>query len=363
MPIFDQGYQHWSGRLSGHGWRWLAITRWGVAAQWKAKGVKGVVFSSLGPAFALAAFLIVWGLIEQQSPKVEDQSPTFQILFRVLQLPEEVKAGPKAYRSVYWTMAFYYYFNVSLFFSMLLVLLVGPNLISQDLRYNAVPLYFSRPVRRLDYFLGKLGVIATYVAAVSIAPAILAYILGVAFSFDTNVFRDTGRILLASIGYGLIVCISAGTLMLAISSLSRNSRMIGAFWVGIWVAGPVVGDILSHSVRRDWCPVVSYQTNLLRIREAMLDSATARSKFLDLFDAGRLQAQKVQILRNLRPGGRRGGPPPRMFVPPPRPPEPGYDEDGNSIYPWQWSAYVLAGLLVFSLWILSTRVKSLDRLR
>ena len=30
MPIFDQGYQHWSGTLSGHAWRWLAITRHGV---------------------------------------------------------------------------------------------------------------------------------------------------------------------------------------------------------------------------------------------------------------------------------------------------------------------------------------------
>ena len=30
MPIFDQGYQHWSGQLSGHAWRWLAITRHGV---------------------------------------------------------------------------------------------------------------------------------------------------------------------------------------------------------------------------------------------------------------------------------------------------------------------------------------------
>ncbi len=55
-----------------------------------------------------------------------------------------------------------------------------------------------------------------------------------------------------------------------------------------------------------------------------------------------------------------------MFAPPPRPvppPMPGYDEDGNSTFPWQWSAGVLGGLLVLSTWILSTRVKSLDRLR
>ena len=32
-------------------------------------------------------------------------------------------------------------------------------------------------------------------------------------------------------------------------------------------------------------------------------------------------------------------------------------------YPWSWSAYVLLGLLGLSLCILTTRVKSLDRLR
>ena len=35
MPIFDQGYQHWQGPLSGHGWRWLAIARHGVRVQLK----------------------------------------------------------------------------------------------------------------------------------------------------------------------------------------------------------------------------------------------------------------------------------------------------------------------------------------
>ena len=41
MPIFDQGYQHWQGKLSGHAWRWLSITRQGVRTpeQWLGFGV------------------------------------------------------------------------------------------------------------------------------------------------------------------------------------------------------------------------------------------------------------------------------------------------------------------------------------
>ena len=41
MPIFDQGYQHWSGKLWGHGWRWLAITRHGVRIGTAAPGAWG----------------------------------------------------------------------------------------------------------------------------------------------------------------------------------------------------------------------------------------------------------------------------------------------------------------------------------
>ena len=117
-----------------------------------------------------------------------------------------------------WTVAYSFFFQTELYFIMLLVTLAGPNLISLDLRYNALPLYFSRPVTRLDYFLGKLGVIAALVAAVAVLPAVAAYVLGVCFSLDLTVVRDTWRLLPASILYGLVIVVSAGTLMLALSS-------------------------------------------------------------------------------------------------------------------------------------------------
>lgn len=351
MPIFDQGYQNWDGKLSGHAWRWLAIARFGIAAQWKARAVRAVAILALAPALGLATFLVLWGLFEQQSSLL---TPFLQF---IQSLPEELKAGPKAFRGVYWTMAFHAFFSVELFFSMLLVLMVGPNLISQDLRSNAIPLYFSRPLRRVDYFLGKLGVISFYVALVSIVPAVLAYGFGVAFSFDADVFRDTGRLLLASVAYGAVVMVSAGTLMLAISSLTRNSRMVGAIWIGLWIVSGVSAGILTESVKRDWCPIVSYGNDLLRIREAMFDTASARTRIRTLFEAG-----QDQVRQSIFPFGRRNrrpSPPPRVV----RPARPGMDADGNSIYPWQWSAGVLAGLTGLSIWTLSSRVKSLDRLR
>jgi ABC-2 type transport system permease protein len=316
------------------------------------------------PALVLSAFLVLWGLFEQKSALLTP------ILMFVQGLPDELRAGPRGFRTTFWTLAFDQFLAGQVFTSMLLVLLVGPELISQDLRFNAMPLYFSRPVRRLDYFAGKLGVVAVYLSAVTIVPVLLGYCLGVAFSLDPMVVRDTWRVLAGSLLFALIVVASAGTLILAISSLSRNSRYVGALWIGIWIISETSAGVLFLTIHRDWCPLLSYTANLGRVREALLDTPTARAKVVALFQAG-----QDQVRRSARSGpfGRRrssasvsDGPSP----PPPAPPRDrnvtssgGQDAGGSAPYPWQWSAGVLAGLGALSLWILSSRVRSLDRLR
>src|SRR5262249_17454065 len=168
---------------------------------------KWLVAVAFVPSLALAAVLAFWGLLEQQSSLLQP------FMFLIQGLPEEVRSGPKAYRGAVWTMAFNTFFGIETFCAMLLVLAVGPDLVSQDLRFNAIPLYLSRPLRRTDYFLGKLGVIAVFLAAVAVGPAVAAYVLGLAFSLDLGVLRDTWRLLVGSVGFGLVVVLSAGTLM------------------------------------------------------------------------------------------------------------------------------------------------------
>ena len=165
MPIFDQGYQHWSGKLSGHAWRWLAITRRGVRTALQGRIVRLVLLVAWVPALVLVLVLCLWGLVERQSDLIESIRP---LLTSFLGRP--ILAGPREYRVEIWTLCFHYFLSWELWFSMVLVLLVGPNLISQDLRYNALPLYFSRPLRRIDYFVGKLGVIVALLGMVIIVP-------------------------------------------------------------------------------------------------------------------------------------------------------------------------------------------------
>ncbi len=361
MPILDQGYQHWNGRLRGPAWRWLTISLQGVRAQSKNRWVGLLILGAFVPAVILAGFLMLWGLFEQKSSLLSS------ILFLFQSLPEEIRAGPRGYRTTFWTLAFNFFLDVELYFTMPLVLLVGPELISQDLRFNAMPLYFARPVRRLDYFAGKLGVIATFLGAIMILPVLLAYGVGIAFSLDPLVFRDTWRVLAGSLAYALVVVLSAGFLMLAISSLSRSSRFVGALWICIWLISGLASTVVNRTIHEEWAPLLSYTENLARVRDALLDTPTEREKIAALFRAGQDQFRQ----------GMRPGPPARRrsrWLAPAGPP-PGQSGPGNGsvsgspgseqppAYPWRWSAAVLAGLGVLSGLTLATRVRSLDRLR
>src|SRR5438105_7088541 len=83
MPIFDQGYQHWQGNLSGHAWRWLAIARHGVRAQFRNRWVRIVLLLAWLPALSLAGVLTAWGLIEQKASFVMP-------LLSLFRLPDEI---------------------------------------------------------------------------------------------------------------------------------------------------------------------------------------------------------------------------------------------------------------------------------
>lgn len=367
MPIFDQGYQHWDGKLSGHAWRWLTITRHGVRAHLKSRWTRLVTLFALVPALVLGAFLILWGLVEQKSSLVAPFLPMFQGL-----LGPEGLEGPKAFRITVWTIAYQFFFGFQLFFAMILVVLIGPGLISQDLRFNAIPLYFSRPLRRFDYFVGKLGIIGFFLILVAVVPALVAYVLGIGFSLDPSVAWETFRVVAAAVVYGLVIVVSAGTLMLAISSLSRNSRYVMVAWIGLWLISNGVTGILASTIRKDWCYLISYTANIERVGSALLDTRSAWSQI-----AHTIAKQSEGPNGFGRP---RRGPRARMEQAPRGPegeaappfapgPETAADREAAIMasagppQPWYWSAGVLAGLFGLSLWILSSRVKSLDRLK
>lgn len=360
MPIFDQGYQHWSGTLSQHAWHWLPITRHGVRVSSASRPLRSILLLSWLPALLLACVLCAWGLLERGSELITVWAPQVEAILKGFGFRDPaILTDPRQYRVEFWTLCYTYFMWAELGFSMIVILLVGPNLISQDMRYNALPMYFSRPLRRVDYFLGKLGVIIAFLSMVIIVPSLVAYLLGLLFSLDATIFRDTLGLIMAVVAYGLVIAVSAGTLMLALSSLSRNSRYVALFWLVIWlVSGAVAGILISvdyqqrshrarqagistsseefsaerqQAAKEDWRPLVSYTANLSRVGRHLLGTDAA---WLRLSQAEPGAQQSRFLLRRLGPQ-----------------------------HQWYWSAAVLVGLLGISIGILNFSIKSLDQLK
>ena len=58
----------------------------------------------------------------------------------------------------------------------LVMLLVGPPLVSRDLRNNALPLYLCRPFSRTEYVLGKMSVLFILLSAITWVPQLLLFL-------------------------------------------------------------------------------------------------------------------------------------------------------------------------------------------
>src|SRR3569832_2260571 len=60
-------------------------------------------------------------------------------------------------------------------FAFIVALLVGPPLVSRDLRNNALPLYLCRPFSRTEYVMGKMSVLLILLSFISWVPLLLMF--------------------------------------------------------------------------------------------------------------------------------------------------------------------------------------------
>ena len=66
--------------------------------------------------------------------------------------------------------------NIQGGFAFFVALLVGPPLVSRDLRNNALPLYLCRPFSRTEYVMGKMSVILILLSAITWIPQLLLFL-------------------------------------------------------------------------------------------------------------------------------------------------------------------------------------------
>lgn len=129
--------------------------------------------------------------------------------------------------------------------SILLILfcaVVAPELVSRDLRSGVLPLYFSRPLRRADYALAKLGalVVASWLL---LAGPLAVMFLGTAFTLDGPgaVWDEAGELLPGLVHAATAAVVFSAIALLLSSFIGRRAVAAGVVVAAFLVTTPVVG--------------------------------------------------------------------------------------------------------------------------
>jgi ABC-2 type transport system permease protein len=127
------------------------------------------------------------------------------------------------------------------------VAIVGPELVSRDLRNKLLALYFSRPIERFDYALAKLAALAAAVFMLFAGP-LLIMLLGMAFKSSGGVGAvfDEIWLFLAGLSAAAIHAVVFAAIALPLASLTGR-RMFGTgLIIGVFlILAPVSGLLRS----------------------------------------------------------------------------------------------------------------------
>jgi ABC-type transport system involved in multi-copper enzyme maturation permease subunit len=148
----------------------------------------------------------------------------------------------------------FYLFMMQWPFVLLVCVLLGSGLIAEDRRANALELYLSRPVSVRQYLLGKFATIATFIAAVTVVPALILILAQVSVAWGEGL-GEVWRLLLMmlrTVAAGALWVGVPALLILTASSLTQKARNAAILWMAVVIMLEfVASNILIEIFRND----------------------------------------------------------------------------------------------------------------
>jgi ABC-2 type transport system permease protein len=201
-PIHDQGYRRYGGGREPHGRRWWVIARAGLLARIRERRVVALLLAAWLPFLVRAVQIYASANFQQ----VAFLAPTPQ-MFREFLDQQEI-------------------------FVFIVSILIGAGLIADDRRANALQIYLSKPLSRVEYIVGKLITLAIVLTFVTWLPAMLLLLLQMLFAGSTKFLTEHLFLIPAiTLFAGVQVFVSSFT-MLALSSLSKSRRFVAMMYAG-----------------------------------------------------------------------------------------------------------------------------------
>lgn len=249
MPIHEIGYRSWSGPTRSPWLRWWCISRTGIALALRTKLTRRLSLFALVPVFWVVPMFFAIGLATD--PEQEQISQGWLSLVRWLindeTLLRELRDDPSRLRGPIWNDVFLLLQSWSqLITAMVITVAVAPALISRDLRSKAYLIYFSKPITKLDYLLGKVGVIGGYLAWFTLVPSLLIYVLSIVFAPNADALSQTISVVPSIVSAALITILPITAVSLLLSSSTKDERIATFAWVAVCFGGHIAESTLSN---------------------------------------------------------------------------------------------------------------------
>lgn len=239
-PIHDQSYRRYQGTRLPVGQAWQVITREGIRTM-------------LAKRAFVALFIFAW------VPVVVRLVQFFFVSYYP-QAGSFLPVTPDVFRDFLDQQGVFVFF---------MTVYVGSGLIANDRRANALQIYLSKPLLRLEYIGGKLLVLATFLLMVTLVPALLLLLGQAAFAGNLTFISNNLFLIPAVILSSLITVTIASITMLALSSLSKSGRFVALMYTGtIFFTAAMFNAlrVITGSTRVAW---VSITANLEQVNDVI----------------------------------------------------------------------------------------------
>jgi ABC-2 type transport system permease protein len=202
MPIHDQGYRRYAGQRGALGRGWMIIAKHHLRTAVKYK-----------PFVIL--LIACWGQFVVQSVRAYVSS--------AYPVPEAIQFSSGTYRD------FLAIQGVGVF----LISIAMAGLIADDKRANALQVYLSKPLTRVEYIAGKLAALLVLLLGITFLPAMLLLVMQMLFAGSTQFLRENLFLLPAITLYSVVQALFSGFALLALSSLSKSRRFVAVMYAGV----------------------------------------------------------------------------------------------------------------------------------
>lgn len=148
------------------------------------------------------------------------------------------------------------FMKVQAVFSVLLAALAGPGLVSPDIANQGLPLYFSRPLSRLEYVGAKMAAIAALLSLITWIPGLLLFLMQASMA-QPGWLGSNWRL-----GAGLVAGFWLWILMVALVAVASSAwvrwRLIaGAVVLGFFFVLSGIGAIVNAIFRVEWGDLIN----------------------------------------------------------------------------------------------------------